>query len=181
MALLGDAARFENGGSWYTQYRRYPFFVERAAWVNTMQPTGKLLVAGCGWGYLVDELVQLGRDAWGCDASSYCVGKTVAGNRVLLGSVLVRADLDAVKAAAGVAPAGKFAVCVTEDLLPCLALAELPAARTELLRAASTLLHIATMAAPGPDRLAELLWQPVAKWKGQIPDTIYDAERGVVV
>jgi hypothetical protein len=188
MALLADASRFEQG-DWYSQYRRYDFFAQRAAWIHATVPTGKLLVAGCGWGYLVDELVKLGRDAWGIDASSYCAGKGIAPGRVLTRSALVRADVNAAKTAAGIAGGGKFAAGITEDLLPCLTVAEITSALGELRRACTSLLHIVTPgdgSAQPPGRVPEMTWRSHQEWVdfptiGSSGERVYNAETGAVL
>lgn len=183
MAVLATQARFEEGG-WYSQYRNYPFFAQRAAWINQTVPTGKLLIAGCGWGYLVDELLKLGRDVWGIDASAYCVGKGIAPGRVFQRSALVRADLNAAKTAAGVASNGRFAAGVTEDLLPCLTVPEVSSALQELRRACTSLLHIVTPgdgSAQPPGRVPEMTWRDVAGWKQIVgSDPVYSTETGAV-
>jgi hypothetical protein len=183
MPLLADASRFEGG--WYDGYRRYPFFAQRAAWIHATVPTGKLLIAGCGWGYLVDELVKLERDAWGIDASAYCVSKDIAPGRVLQRSALVRADLNAVKSAAGIATNGRFAAGITEDLLPCLTIAEITSALQELRRACTSLLHIVTPGdgtAQPPGRVPEMTWRVAAGWKQIVgSDPVYNAETGAVL
>jgi hypothetical protein len=186
MAVLADASRFEGGaGAWYSNYTRYAFFAQRAAWIHATVPTGKLLIAGCGWGYLVDALVKLGRDAWGIDASAYCVGKAVVPGRVLQRSALVRADVNAVKTAAGIAANGRFAAGVTEDLLPCLSVPEITSALGELRRACTTLLHIVTPGdgtAQPPGRVAEMNWRTTQGWKDLVgSDPVYDAETGAVL
>jgi hypothetical protein len=186
VALLADASRFEQGG-WYSQYRNYPFFAVRAAWIHATVPTGKLLIAGCGWGFLVDELVKLGRDAWGIDASAYCSGKAVVLGRVLQRSALVRADVNAAKSAAGIAANGRFAAGVTEDLLPCLSVPEITSALGELRRACTTLLHIVTPGdgtAQPPGRVPEMTWRNHQEWK-DFPtigtELVYNAETGAVL
>lgn len=182
MALLGTAA---NWPVWYSSYGAYPFLEQRAAWFDAEVPTGKLLIAGCGWGYLVALLNQLGRDAWGVDASPYCFANRVT-DRVLQRSVLVRADLNAAKTAAGIASSGRFAGCLTEDLLPCLTGPnEAANALGELRRASTRLLHVVT---PGdgtpapPGRTPEMSWRTHVQWKQVVgADLVMSAEGGAVL
>ncbi len=180
---LATAARFEPGGDWYSEgYRRFPFFAERAAWVHATAPAGNILVAGAAYGYLVDELAKLGRDAWGIDASAYAVERAVVPGRILQRSALVRADLTAARTAAGLAGASRFAAGVTEDLLPCLTVAEVANALGELRRACTTLLHIVTPGdgqAQPPGRAPEMTWRTVNDWRQIVgADPVYSAEAG---
>jgi hypothetical protein len=186
MALIADISRFEQGG-WYDGYRRYPFFAERASWLNQVAPPGKILVAGCGWGYLVDELILLGRDVWGIDASAYCVSKSVVSDRILQRSVLVRSDLNATRTAAGIAANGRFAAGVTEDLLPCLTIPEVISALSELRRiiTVTALFHIITPGdgnAQPPGRVPDMSWRTQQEWKNIVGnDLIYNSETGSVL
>jgi len=182
MAVLGSAANFE-GGTLYSSYRRYPFYAERAAWVRSIVPTGKVLVAGCGWGYLVDELVALGLDAWGIDASTYCVGRAVVSSRVLTVEATSRNRPAGARTAAGLGGSTKFAAAVTDDLLPCLTDAEASTALAELRRVATTLLHIVTPgAAADPAKAAGLNWKSHAAWKSFVgTDLVYSAEGKAVL
>lgn len=182
MALLGTA---ENWPSWYSSYGAYPSLEARAAWLNAEVPAGKLLVAGCGWGYLVALLNQLGRDAWGIDAAPFCFANR-ATPRVLQRSVLVRADLNAAKTAAGIASNGRFAGCLTEDLLPCLTGPnEVANALGEIRRATTRLLHVVTPGdgqAQPPGRTPEMAWRTHQEWKNLVgADLVMDTETGAVL
>lgn len=183
MALLADASRFEGG--WYSAYQRYPFFAERAAWIHAQVPTGKLLVAGCGPGYLVDELVLLGRDAWGIDAAPYCASRFIRTDRIMQADSLVRSQLAAVRTFAGLQGNARFAGLITDDLLPCLTDAEATIAIAESRRIATVVRHIITCSkvddVPG-SRAAEMNWKTQAAWKAlTTPDLTYDTETGAVL
>ncbi len=183
MALLADASRFEGG--WYTTYQRYPFFAERAAWIHAQVPAGKLLIAGCGPGYLVDELVKLGRDAWGIDAAPYCASRFVLPARIMQADSLVRSQLAAVRSFAGLQGNARFAALVTDDLLACFTDAEVTIAVNESRRIATVVLHIVTCSkandVPG-SRNPELNWKTHAQWAAlAAPDLVYDAETGAVL
>ena len=73
MALLASPDTLASPTGWYwnpdtgESYRRYPFFADRVAQLKQrFAPNGQaLLIAGCGFGYLVDECVTAGYDAWG--------------------------------------------------------------------------------------------------------------------
>src|ERR1044072_3702490 len=79
-------------GVMYDNYQRFPFFAERANIIASRFATniGKIVVFGCGFGYLVDELVQRGYDAWGLDGADYARNKAAevlpfaSANRVVL-------------------------------------------------------------------------------------------------
>lgn len=176
---LASAADFENGGYLYSDYRRYPFFAWRAKWlVDRYGTAGKWLVAGCGWGFLVDELVTLGVDAYGVDAAAYCQAKAVlnlpakVAPRVILADVTSRTALTAAKTAAGLTGSNKFAVTVTEDLLPMLTATETSSALTELRRISTLVTHIVSALAPTeltPDVVRStnlgITWRTLAAWK----------------
>ena len=186
MGRLASASDFEDNGVMYTNYRRYQFFAERAAVIHEAFPTGKILIAGCGWGFLVDELVKLGRDAFGFDASPYATARSVEvlgptiSSRVFSASVLVRAQMTSTKASIGFSGAQKVPLLVTEDLLPVLTNAEITTALTECRRIATNLLHVVTPGDPAdPSKLAGLNWKPVATWKTTVaPDAVMNAEAG---
>jgi hypothetical protein len=186
MGRLASAADFE-GGLLYTDYRNYSFFADRALKIKGRVATGKVLVAGCGWGFAVGELLSLGIDAWGCDASPYALGKAVevlpvnASARVILADCTSRTQLSALKTAAGLPGNQRFAFVVTEDLLPCLDNeAEVAAVLTELRRIGVTLFHIVTPKSEG--NTAPLLWRTLPEWKALVGnDLVMSAESGQVI
>lgn len=77
MSLLATQQDFEAGGL-YDNYQRYPFFAKRARLIKQRWGPSTVLVVGCGWGYLVDELRKVGIDAWGVDLSDYALRKAHA-------------------------------------------------------------------------------------------------------
>lgn len=205
---LASSADFEAGGLYggngWPGYRRYPFFAQRAAVIHQRFPSGKVLVVGCGWGYLVDELLNLGGDAWGVDASSYAINKGKAlsgvnagttleglavGMRSDTGSRLVSADatnrqqLASARQTAGLSGSQRFEVVVTEDVLPVLSDAEVSVLVTEVRRLAVTVLHIVSPGDPSdPSKLAGLNWKSTSQWKQlAAPDLVLDVESGAVV
>lgn len=195
---LASAADFESPEGLYWNpsgaegYRRYPFFAERVAEIRTRFPAStKVLVAGCGWGFLLDEAAALGVEAWGMDASSYAISKAQevlaepVRSRVVLGDVTNEAQVNNMRNLAGMRGQQKFDLCITEDLLPVLTDAEVATALPLLRNVSSFMLHIITCskADDGPtQRHPELNWKLQSEWKALVsPDLTFDAETGEVV
>jgi 2-polyprenyl-3-methyl-5-hydroxy-6-metoxy-1,4-benzoquinol methylase len=157
----------------YDQYRRYPYFGQRADWIAEHYPRVKrVLVAGCGWGFLVEELVRRGIDAWGIDAADYAIQKAArhvrgVAPRIRRGDVL-NAGID-----------GTYDLIVTEDLLPC-ASDESEAVRmaAHVRQHAGKVLHIVTPGDPAdPSKLPGVLWKSLEEWKSLVGgDTVLSAE-----
>lgn len=92
-------------GGIYTDYRHHEGYAKRARlFCYFPEP---ILVVGCGFGFLVDELINLGKKAWGIDASPYAIENRV-NKWVQFGNIL---DLDGCRL-------GPFETLATEDLLP---------------------------------------------------------------
>jgi 2-polyprenyl-3-methyl-5-hydroxy-6-metoxy-1,4-benzoquinol methylase len=169
-----------NGGpeSWYSDpyrndqphYHDSTAFADRAAVVRGRFATGKVLIAGCGYGYLVKHLVGLGVDAYGADASDWCVSQaaTVAHNRVLKADITNRAQLTSALTFAGLRTNGRFTAIVTEDVLTCLTDAEITLALSELRRISQVLFHIVTAVETEADRLPEFNWKTLEAWKALV-------------
>ena len=108
----------------------------------------KILVAGCGFGGLVEELMNNWgfTDVWGCDASSYAINRNTypsISSRLIQANCLVRNDLNNVKQAAGLSGNQRFRIIITEDLLPCMSnRQEVATCLTELRRIGQTVGHI---------------------------------------
>lgn len=183
MARLATLEDFENNQSFrtvpgllYSNYRRYPFFAIRAADIAGVVRAGsKILVVGCGWGFLVDELSKLGLNVWGLDASDYAVqkaGTEVSGvaSRVILGDCTRTVDVEVVALAAGLGPGDRFDLCVTEDLLPVLEESEVTSALEVLRGRSARLYHLITCTGEDSERdmghrLPGLLWKSSAEWR----------------
>ena len=188
---LASASDFESGALYGPPgYRRYPFFAERADLIlNLYGAGGKVLVVGCGWGFLVDELLTRGYDAWGLDGSSYAIAKAAevlpaaSAQRVLLADTTNRQQVVAVRAAAGVVGNQRFKLIVTEDVLPVLSDAEVAVAVAECRRVATNVLHIVTPGDPtDPSKLAGLNWKSIETWASLVaPDTLLNAEGNRIV
>lgn len=196
MPRLATAEDFEGLApqALYTAYRRYPFFAERATAINARYTTKvKALVAGCGYGYLVDELVKLGWDAWGIDASAYAITKGKA-ELPAIATRLIQADagnasqMSAVRTAAGLTGNRRFGLIVTEDILPVCTDAEANTILQQLranLVAGGPMLHIITPGNPAdPAKFAPLNWKSVAQWRALIgnvaTESILGAESMVI-
>jgi hypothetical protein len=104
---LASELDFYNGPV-YTNYRHHEGYAKRAQLLQHLPEP--LLIVGCAFGFLVDELLKLKIDAWGIDASKWAVEKRVS-ERVVLADILNM-------------PFSHFSTVVTEDLLPCLTDAE---------------------------------------------------------
>lgn len=190
MARLATPEDFEQGGL-YTSYYRYPFFAQRAEEVRRRFPAGiKILVAACGWGYLVEDLLGLGFDAWGCDAAQYAIDKSrevltaQASERILKADITVQGDIDVVRAAANLSGKQKFSLCITEDVYPCMSDEEVTASLTVLRSAASALFHIATCGQPNDrHRDSSLNWKSPSEWKALIGNNepVMNADGGAVL
>jgi SAM-dependent methyltransferase len=186
MSRLATAADFEGlqPGALYTEYRRFSFFAARADFIAARWPVsvGRVLVVGAGYGYLVDELLIRGYDAWGLDAAAYAIGKAQeklsvgASNRVLLGNMATRGDVNAAKNAMGLGNNARVGLLVTEDVLTtCANQQEATVALTELRRHGTNYLHILTCSKPG-DVVATVA-ESQAWDKAQRGDTLTAAEQ----
>jgi len=208
MAVLATQARFEQGG-WYSSYTRYPFFAERAAWINSLGTTGKIAVAGCGWGYLVDELRKLGRDAYGFDISSYATAKFSSIRPTEVSRVVTADALNATqmttfrRTTCGLSGSTKIPLIVTEDMLPALFVSGNPTqtetdtttALTQMRANGTRVVHIVTCAVPTVPggtvvaaadltaRSTDLVWRTHQGWKDRIgnSETVLNAEGGAVL
>jgi hypothetical protein len=186
-------------GNLYDEYRRFPFFAERANEIANRFPTsiGKIVVFGCGFGYLVDELVQRGFDAWGVEAADFARNKAAevlpfaSASRIVLANIANRAALNNVRAAAGLTGNARFALGISEDVLPvCTDAAEAQLALAECRRIISTtpgrFVHWITCTKPEDQaqqvqRLPGLLWLSRAEWRAIIgtTDLCFDTEGNV--
>ena len=205
MARHATPERF-NGG-WYANppYQRFQFHATRAAVANgrfAQIKGSKILVAGAGFGYLVDELNSLGfTNVYGCDIPWAIEQGRLAlphiANRLIVADVTVRSQLTALKTAAGLTTRQSFALTITEDLLPAADnVTETQLMLTELRRISSSLFHIITMMRPGetknPDgsvsangaikRGGDMLWLMPQEWRSAIgTEAIMDNEAGVIL
>jgi hypothetical protein len=178
-----------HGGELYTNYRRYPFFAERAAVIRQRFPSASsVLVAGCAKGYLVDELRSRGVNAWGCDLSVWARGEAqqvIPTNAlfILEGDCTIAVSMTAVRTLALGGPVSRrFGVCVTEDLFPVLTDAEITSALSALRAVSQQMFHIITPGDPSdPKKVSSMNWKPITAWRALCaPDLVMDAETGTV-
>lgn len=114
MSLLANQQDFENGGL-YSNYHRSAVFSHRAEVIRQTFSPQSVLVVGCGWGFLVDELHKKGLEAWGVDLSEYAIRKA----HVEVPDVyhrIKKADGRVARQLARIGP-GIWDVVVTEDVL----------------------------------------------------------------
>lgn len=167
----------------YDNYTRFPYFAWRADWIASHFATsvGKIVVFGAGFGYLVDELVQRGFDAWGVEAADFARNKAAevlpfaSANRIVLANMANSAALNQVRSAAGLTGNQRFAVGISEDVLPVCtddteARVGLETAHGIVSTAAGRFVHWITCTKPEfPNDLASrypgLLWKSRAQWR----------------
>jgi hypothetical protein len=158
-------------------YRRYGHFSRRAQdfqgrWNQLL--TAKNLIAGCGWGYLLDEMTTRGfTDLWGFDASAYAIQQAqivlpvALRSRVFVADVLSTSDMQDMRQNAGLRGQQRFTGVLTEDLLPCAAsVAEAQTMLANLRAISQSMAHIIT------PRDSEGVLQPdgsvIYPWGGQL-------------
>lgn len=117
-------------GGYYTHYRHHEGYRKRAELFKGFPEP--VLVVGCGFGFLVAELLKLGKRADGIDASPYAVSRRVT-EHVCIASVLD-----------DMAPLGKFSTVITEDVLPCLTDKEAERAANNCALVAPIVIHLVT-------------------------------------
>jgi SAM-dependent methyltransferase len=192
VSLLATAADFEQeGGLYWPPYSRFPFFQTRVDELKQRYaPAGqRLLVVGCGYGYLVDDCVAAGYDAYGIDASAYAIGKGQTllpgiASRLTVADALDAAALD--QAAKGWGLKGgtpKWTLLITEDCLPCMTDTEVQTALTNLrARCTTNLAHVVTCGDPAVDKVdPRINWKSVDGWRTVLcpPDVVADSETGL--
>lgn len=122
MSRVYDQADYE--GVVDDMYHKYVFFAERAALIDANFPGRRsetTFIAGCGWGFLLEELDALGwGDLWGMDGSEYAVNDRAfsvltssLANRVFQGDITVQQDIQDARNRLG-----RPRFIVTEDVLP---------------------------------------------------------------
>ena len=120
-----------NGGI-YTGYRHHQGYAKRARLFERFPDP--VLVVGCGLGFLVEEFLKLGKDAYGIDASLYAIRNRV-NDRVTLNSILDSVD---------VAQLQRFGTVITEDLLPYLTDNEVRYATENCAKLGGIVMHMVT-------------------------------------
>jgi len=167
MGLLASWEDFENGGL-YSRYRRYPFFATRAEYLDKYP--GTILVVGCGWGFLVDELRKRGREAWGVDLSDYAIMSASREVPDVIGYILqgdARRDLS-------VGP-GQFDVTISEDMLTVMDNpGEMLRVHREMVKVSDTVIHLVTFDHPHKSETQDkrVRWHDRLWWGEQFGDAI---------
>lgn len=142
-------------GTWYTQYRHHEGFARRAQLLQTMPEP--LLIVGCAFGYLVEELRKLGKDVDGIDASRWAIENKVS-DRVYLLDIFHKTAIEIARQNKG--NVGPFATVVTEDLLPCLTDNEARTVAVNCARLGNLVVHLVTERG----EVAELNYHPTGYW-----------------
>ena len=205
-ARFGDEATGQ-GGSWWspplTLEDHLPAYTARAELIaatytavprNVADPASvadKVLVAGCGYGFLVLELWRLGFNAYGCDGIwPVDIGKGKipgVGTRLITGDCTSAADMAAVKQAAGVARNRRFALVVTEGLLNVAdSVAEVGLMLPALRGIGATVGHFITCYDPDdrdaglPAAINDALYRTPAQWRATVGtgERIWDINGG---
>lgn len=176
-------------------YRRYTYFDVRRQFMGQRWNAfrnNKILIAGCGYGYLVNDLMADGfNDVWGCDASAWGIQQAKAlhphiANRFVQADVTVRQNLNNLRSVAGLSGNQRFRATLTEDLLPCaMSATEAQTMLTELRRLTTDMAHIITTRFTDPIytklpdgsiafpdgtvvQMPGFLWLTVDEWRGVV-------------
>lgn len=186
MSLLANQQDFEAGGL-YGQYKRFAWFKRRAEIIRQTYGPESVLIIGCGWGYLVDELRKKGVAAWGVDLSEYAIRRAHAEVPDVY-RYISKADGRNARQMERVGP-GYFDLAVTEDVLTTCSNEQeverfLEAART----VSDQRLHIVTCWLPTqdlPDKLEQrdkrVLWHYEEEWLELVkPDPILNNYEKIV-
>lgn len=140
------ATETDFNGEIYTRYRHHEGYAKRARLFRYFPEP--MIVVGCGFGFLVQELSQLSVAAWGVDASDYAVTNRVS-SRVRKADIL-RLDEWVL---------GSFETLITEDLLPYLTDDEALVAARNCQAVASIVVHMVT-----EQGQADLNYHSCAEW-----------------
>jgi len=160
-------------GEAYSEYRRYGFFADRGIEFNNQWNGFKnntLLIAGCGYGFLVQELMEEHgfNSVWGVDASQYAINNAPAGyeDRMLLGDITVDQDIRDVANQAGLSGGNpRFRAILTEDILPCMDNeAEVEQALSVLRDRSQAMAHIISPKLDNTWQHPDMLWLTQQEW-----------------
>lgn len=163
---LANANDFFDGAI-YSHYYHHEGFAKRAEFLASYPDP--ILVVGCGFGFLVDELLKLGKLAYGIDAARWAINQSEEGvaGRVWERSILNSSD---VLSLSQLMP--PLATVVTEDLLPYLSDQE---AATAAAKCASLnpshVVHLVTQQGQ-----ASLNWHSLAQWQAITSQPVYSLE-----
>jgi len=104
-----------------------------------------ILILGCAYGFLVEELVKSGRNAFGLDISEYALSQASVdvSAKLVLGDASKQADYTAVLQLAGIE---KFDAIVSENMLCCLTDLEIKALNLITKEVATRVVHLVSEA-----------------------------------
>lgn len=176
MSRIATKIDFEEGGM-YDEYHRFPFFEWRVDALKELFPPSnqKIAIWGCGWGYLVDEAVKVGFNVYGFDASEYAIDKGRSLLPHISDRLFIRDALSVSDVNSTTTENQKFALAITEDMLPCMNDDEVDLA-ISLLRKISELplVHILTPSnAGGSGHDSSMNWKPDSEWSDILqPDRV---------
>lgn len=157
-----------------SSYHRYPFFSHRAKMLDerfSQYRDSRVLIAGCGWGYLLDELEKLGWErVYGFDASGYAVHEAAV--RELPAPVSSRVFHHDITV--GPPHGDAYSLIVTENVLPCaedeaeaLLMVENLKRRLEV---SGEMVHIITPALDRVRQMSTFLWMTRDWWESTLSD-----------
>lgn len=189
MSLLANQQDFERTGTGlYSEYKRYRFFEARAEIIRQTYGPESVLVIGCGWGYLVDELRKKNVNAWGVDLAEYAIRKAHAEVPDSY-RYIKRADGRVARQMERVGP-GYFDLAVTEDVLTVCSNEQEVERFLEAARIVSERrLHIVTCWLPYQDEISgkkerfdkRVLWKYDTEWAELVaPDPILNNYEKIV-
>jgi hypothetical protein len=151
---------------------QWGMFAERAAWLHSQYPTGKIGIAGTGLAWTQYFLfTNHSRQSWGCDIDwAITKAKLNLGawaNFVMNADVTVASQMTSFRRL-GNAGQNKYEILFTEDLLPCAdSDAEVQLMLTNLRAVGTTLVHLVT---PLMDNSVgtDMLWRTPEQWRALI-------------
>lgn len=166
-------------GTWYSprlprtiaELDRWPQYRQRAAWLHAEYPTGRIGIAGTGMAFTQYWLfVDHARQSWGCDvawAITRAGGLLGAwANFVASYDVLNATQMGTNFRRLGNTGQGKYTVIFTEDLMPAMeSEAEVATARTNLLLAGTTLVHLISPLDTTTTQTTDMLWRSKNQWR----------------
>lgn len=152
-------------GSVYTYYHHHEGFAKRAQFLAGYPDP--VLVVGCAFGFLVDELLKIGKLAYGIDAARWAINQSAEGlaTRVWQGDILSANDL------AFLLTLPTLATVVTEDLLTYLTDLEAAEAAQNCAGLAPIVIHLVT-----EQGQASLNFHTLAEWETITSQPVYSLE-----
>lgn len=198
MSILLDATMEQ---AWYEDANR-PYYTDQAALratnIRGRSGTGRYLVAGHGYGHLVQALRNAGNtETWGCDLSQYALDRSKAvypgiATRFVSGDCRNNTSMATVRTNTAGGPSNRlFNVIVSEDLLSCCGPNKHPReytdqdrtdARNEALASAlalrsvlttnGVLVHLISMLQPGFIEVGDVsngYWLTGEQWRALLP------------